>query len=220
VITVHQGIFLHRSSFSLNTQRHSFLTRDQGVLKAISFNRGKITNPLVLQECEILIKTDPKFEFPTLQSMVPKASPEDLSIPPIELFVRYFVADIIHQTIAQKSDEAQAYDFLGLAKTKMKKKSELYSFPTWFLNGWIHVLGIRPIGNPGANDLKVEQGEFILSMTKNPAAQAWNRLILEAKPVEKSSQKELVNLMLFYLSKHTPNLNVSKTLEIINQTLH
>lgn len=217
---VYQGIFLKRTAFSSNAQLFSFLTKEQGLLKSIYFKKGKHASPVVLQFFEVVVNNDSKFELPTIQLITPISSNEEIDISALELFVRYFVADVVYQTTAPKTNESEAYNFVELSKSRMKSNEALLMFPTWFLNGWIEVLGLLPICLPGASDLNIEQGEFVINHSFNPAAMAWNNMILEKKPSEKNGQKELLHLMLFYLNKHLPNLNVTKTLEIINQTLH
>ncbi len=221
MVTAHNGIFINRTHFSLNTQLYAFLTKEQGLVKAVSFNRGKNKTPIVFQMCEILLKNDAKFELPRVQTLIPLAVHEELDVSSLELFLRYFIADIIYQTIPPKTPDIEAFNFLVSMKKRMKQEpAETYAFPTLFLNGWIDILGLLPIAKAGATDLNAEQGEFIVTQAINPSAIAWNRMIVENTNVEKGRQKELLHFMLFYLSKHVPNLNVSKTLEIINQTLH
>ena len=100
-----QAFFIHRSPFSTKAQLNSFFSKEQGLLELVSFPSKKQAAlfPFGLYELEFTL--NPKFGHGTLKNATPAEGFNTQDFDPHVIAIRYFMADVVHQSIAYKNKD-------------------------------------------------------------------------------------------------------------------
>jgi recombinational DNA repair protein (RecF pathway) len=217
-----QAFFIHRSPFSTKTQLNSFFSKEQGLLELVSFPSKKQAPlfPFGLYELEFTI--NPKFGQGTLRNATPIEWFNTQDFDPHVIAIRYFMADVVYQSIAYKNKDEEAFNMLVSLKNELAQQADYYAYPCVFLAQWMKALGILPEPLEQANVFNMHEGVFYYDKQVNPSsgAAAFNSLIQNHIQENKRALKEALDLMLEYIELHVPKFNVNNTRMIIHEIFH
>jgi recombinational DNA repair protein (RecF pathway) len=143
------------------------------------------------------------------------------------LVIAFFIADVLHQSLKTDIPDEPLFQFLHSSIQNLNEVSNPQFFPATFLLSYIVHLGISPlIEEEDANYFDIQQGIFtnsprnIVSTLQSDAAHII-RDYMEGQEIEgvafKKQTKEIVTILITYLSFHVPNFRGEKCLALAKE---
>jgi len=222
------GILLHRISYSETSLITVFYTQDHGIQKYI-FQGGKKKSgnlsPLGIYELTYYRRPDSELgKLNQVQLLEPM---HGIFASPIKLVIAFFIADVLHQSLKTDIPDEPLFQFLHTSIQNLNEVSNPQFFPATFLLSYIVHLGISPlIEEEDANYFDIQQGIFtnsprnIVSTLQSDAAHII-RDYMEGQEIEevafKKQTKEIVTILITYLSFHVPNFRGEKCLSLAKE---
>ena len=224
------GILLHRLSYSETSLIITFYTQHYGIQKYI-FQGGKKKagnlSPLGIYELTYYRRPDSELgKLNQVQLLEPMHA---IFASPIKLVIAFFIADVLHQSLKTDLADEPLFQFLVSSIHTLNEDSNPQFFPATFLLSYIVHLGISPlIEEKDANYFDIQQGIFtnsprnIVSTLQSDAAHII-RDYAEGQEIQevdfKKQTKEIVSILVTYLSFHIPNFKGEKCLSLAKEIM-
>ena len=224
------GILLHRISYSETSLITTFYTQHHGIQKYI-FQGGKKKagnlSPLGIYELTYYRRPDSELgKLNQVQLLVPMHA---IFASPIKLVIAFFIADVLHQSLKTDIPDEPLFQFLMSSIHILNEDSNPQFFPATFLLSYIVHLGISPlIEEKDANYFDIQQGIFtnsprnIVSTLQSDAAHIIRDYMegIEIQELDfKKQTKEIVSILVTYLSFHVPNFKGEKCLSLAKEIM-
>ena len=224
------GILLHRISYSETSLITTFYTQNHGIQKYI-FQGGKKKSgnlsPLGIYELTYYRRPDSELgKLNQVQLIEPMYG---IFASPIKLVIAFFIADVLHQSLKTDIPDEPLFQFLMSSIHILNEDSNPQFFPATFLLSYIVHLGISPlIEEKDANYFDIQQGIFtnsprnIVSTLQSDAAHIIRDYMegIEIQELDfKKQTKEIVSILVTYLSFHVPNFKGEKCLSLAKEIM-
>jgi DNA repair protein RecO len=224
------GILLHRISYSETSLITVFYTQHHGIQKYI-FQGGKkkAGNLSPLGIYELTYYRRPDSELGKLNEVQLLEPMHGIFASPIKLVIAFFIADVLHQSLKTDLADEPLFQFLVSSIHTLNEDSNPQFFPATFLLSYIVHLGFSPlIEDKDAHYFDIQQGIFtnsprnIVSTLQSDAAHIIRDYMegLEIQEVDfKKQTKEIVSILVTYLSFHIPNFKGEKCLSLAKEIM-
>lgn len=222
--TTHQGFFLHKYHFNESSSIVIFFTEDLGLQKWVYKGGRKKSALNPFGYYELVCYKRPESDLGLLQSIsFIDAHLMTRSSPP-KLLVAFFICDVVRQSLHEGSPDQSIFNSLKTFANDLNESENIYLIPVQFLVKWMALLGISPIPILNANALDPANGEFLNDSSSSQhlttGAFTWNEYLNGKEVVSKQAAKEMLSLMMKYLSFHVPNFNATKITGILHQIIY
>jgi DNA repair protein RecO (recombination protein O) len=224
------GILLHRISYSETSLITTFYTQQHGIQKFI-FQGGKKKsgNLTPLGIYELTFYRRPDSELGKLNQVELLEPMHAIFASPIKQVIAFFLADILHQSLKTDLADEPLFQYLVASINKLNQDSNPQFFPATFLLTYIIHLGISPlIEERDANYFDIQQGIFtnsprnMVSTLQSEAAHLIRDYMEGFEIPEiafKKQTKEIVLILVTYLSFHVPNFKGEKCLSLAKEIM-
>jgi DNA repair protein RecO (recombination protein O) len=224
------GILLNRISYSENSLIATFFTEKSGIQKFIYLGgKKKSGNLFPLGIYELTYYKRPDSELGKLNQAALDNSMNDIFFNPIKSVVAFFVAEILYQAIKSEEKDIELFSFINQEIDNLENQKEVRIFPSLFLLNFISHLGIKPhVEDANSHYFNLEQGVFASSTSNiektvySNASEAIRGFLIEAENCSellKENAKEVVSILIAYLTIHLPNFKGQKSLEFAREIL-
>lgn len=224
------GILLHRISYSESSLITTFYTKTGGIQKYIFLGgKKKSGNLFPLGIYEITFYRRPDSELGKLNEVNLLSSIQEILNNPTKTVISFFIAEILHQTL--KTDEAdfELYNYIQTEINQLSEEEDSQLFPCLFLLRFIGYLGITPLVTNSSDDyFDLAQGEFT-SNPKNHFQSISSISICHIRDYFLTNEinrdefvknrKEIVSILINYLTLHIPNFEGHKSLDLAKEIL-
>ena len=224
------GILLNRISYSENSLITTFFTEKSGIQKFIFLGgKKKVGNLFPLGIYELTFYKRPDSELGKLNQAVLVNSMNDIFLNPIKSVIAFFVAEILYQGIKSEEKDTELFSFINQEINNLENQKEVKIYPSLFLLNFISHLGIKPhVEDAHSRYFNLEQGVFTsnpsnLEKTVNSkASEAIRGFLIETEnygELLQENAKEVVSILIAYLTIHLPNFKGQKSLEFAREIL-
>jgi DNA repair protein RecO len=224
------GILLHRLSYSENSLITTFFTKTNGTQRYIyQGGKKKAGNLYPLGIYEITFYNRPDSELGKLIQTDVSSSIQPILASPIKSVISFFLAEVLKQSLTTNQEDVSLFTFLENQITELSNQEDSTIFPSLFLLDFIEHLGISPlISEESATYFDLSQGVFtsnpsVFSTSINSAATQTIKEYLEEKKINldgfQTHRKEIVSILIQFLSIHIPNFKGEKCLEMAKEIL-
>jgi DNA repair protein RecO len=224
------GILLHRISFSETSLITTFFTRKSGIQQFIyQGGKKKSGNLFALGMYEITFYKRPDSELGKINQVELLINIQEIIISPIKTVISFFIADVLYQSIKTEEGDIQLFNFLENEIQKLSNEKEIQLFPALFLIRFIEHLGISPIIHSTDNSyFDMKQGEFtsnpknLDNCIKSEASNTLRNYLFDSETdlIEFNKyRKEIVSILITYISIHIPNFNGKRSLQSMQEIL-
>ncbi|MBC9811414.1 DNA repair protein RecO [Crocinitomicaceae bacterium CZZ-1] len=220
------GIFLHRTSFSESSVIATFYTRNQGIQKFIFQGAKKKNNTLFpLNICELNFYRRPDSELGKLTQADTAVVLDSIVINPVKSIIAFFMADVIRQSLQTNEKETTVFEFLREAICELNDADDLVLFPLFFLVNFAPFIGIQPsLCDDEALYFNLKEGEFHSDYRPGEWCIEGEQVrhlygLFESNTIAPAFRKQAFETILDYYQLHIPRFDVSKSLDIIRETL-
>ena len=224
------GILLNRISYSENSLITTFFTEKSGIQKFIFLGgKKKVGNLFPLGIYELTFYKRPDSELGKINQAVLVNSMHNIFLNPIKSVIVFFVAEVLHQSLKSEEKDAGLFLFIKSEIAQLENENHLKSYPALFLLEFISHLGIRPhVEDEKSSFFDLEQGVFTTNpmnfeKTINSEASAVIRdCLLKSDNANSGLElhaKQVVSLLISYLTVHLPSFKGQKSLELAKEIL-
>jgi DNA repair protein RecO (recombination protein O) len=225
------GILLNRISYSENSLIATFFTEKSGIQKFIFLGgKKKSGNLFPLGIYELTFYKRPDSELGKINQAVLVNSMQNIFLNPIKSVIVFFVAEILYQSIKTEEKDAELFLFINNEINQLESEEQLKVYPALFLLKLITYLGIKPhVENVNSQYFDLEQGVFTSNPTNldksinSSASRAIRDFLFENEHNTELLQvngKEVISILIAYLSIHLPSFKGQKSLELVREILH
>lgn len=220
------GIFLHRTSFSESSLITTFYTRNEGIQKFIFQGAKKKNNMLFpLNICELNFYRRPDSELGKLTQVDTVMVLDSIVTNPVKSIIAFFMADVIRQSLQTNEQETAVFEFLHDAICDLNQTDNLALFPLFFLVNFTSFIGIQPsLCDEEARYFNLTEGEFHSDYRPGEWCIEGEQVhhlhgLFEHTTIAPAFRKQAFETVLEYYRLHIPRFDVSKSLDIIRETL-
>jgi DNA repair protein RecO (recombination protein O) len=224
------GILLNRISYSENSLIATFFTEKSGIQKFIFLGgKKKAGNLFPLGIYELTYYKRPDSELGKLNQAVLDNSMNDIFFNPVKSVIAFFVAEILYQGIKSEEKDTKLFSFINQEINNLENQKEVRTYPALFLLNFISHLGIKPhVEEFNSHYFDLEQGVFVtspsnLEKTVHSNASEAIRISLIATDnyheLLQEHAKDVVSILIAYLTIHLPNFRGQKSLELAKEIL-
>ncbi|MFM7668741.1 MAG: DNA repair protein RecO [Bacteroidota bacterium] len=224
------GILLNRISYSENSLIATFFTEKSGIQKFIYLGgKKKSGNLFPLGIYELTYYKRPDSELGKLNQAVLDNSMNDIFFNPVKSVIAFFVAEILYQAIKSEEKDIELFSFINQEINNLENQKEVRIYPALFLLNFISHLGIKPhVEDSNSHYFDLEQGVFVTSPSNlektvhSNASEAIRGFLIETENYSELLQenaKEVVSILIAYLTIHLPNFKGQKSLEFAREIL-
>lgn len=224
------GVLLNRISYSENSLIVTFFTEKSGIQKFIFLGgKKKAGNLFPLGIYELTFYKRPDSELGKLNQADLDNSMNDIFFNPIKSVLAFFVAEILHQAIKSEEKDTELFSFINQEINNLENQKEIRIYPSLFLLNLISHLGIKPhVEDPDSRYFNLEQGVFSASPSNfdksvhSNATIAIRDFLIGTESHEELLRvhaKEVVSILIAYLTIHLPNFKGQKSLEFAKEIL-
>jgi DNA repair protein RecO (recombination protein O) len=225
------GILLNRISYSENSLIATFFTEKSGIQKFIFLGgKKKSGNLFPLGIYELTFYKRPDSELGKINQAVLVNSMQNIFLNPIKSVIVFFVAEILYQSIKTEEKDAELFLFINNEINQLESEEQLKVYPALFLLKLITYLGIKPhVENVNSQYFDLEQGVFTSNPTNldksinSSASRAIRDFLLENEhntELLQANGKEVISILIAYLTIHLPSFKGQKSLELVRDILH
>jgi DNA repair protein RecO (recombination protein O) len=225
------GILLNRISYSENSLIATFFTEKSGIQKFIFLGgKKKSGNLFPLGIYELTFYKRPDSELGKINQAVLVNSMQNIFLNPIKSVIVFFVAEILYQSIKTEEKDAELFLFINNEINQLESEEQLKVYPALFLLKLITYLGIKPhVENVNSQYFDLEQGVFTSNPTNldksinSSASRAIRDFLFENEHNTELLQvngKEVISILIAYLTIHLPSFKGQKSLELVREILH
>jgi DNA repair protein RecO (recombination protein O) len=225
------GILLNRISYSENSLIATFFTEKFGIQKFIFLGgKKKSGNLFPLGIYELTFYKRPDSELGKINQAVLVNSMHNIFLNPIKSVIVFFVAEILYQSIKTEEKDAELFLFINNEINQLESEEQLKVYPALFLLKLITYLGIKPhVENVNSQYFDLEQGVFTSNPTNldksinSSASRAIRDFLLENEhntELLQANGKEVISILIAYLTIHLPSFKGQKSLELVRDILH
>ncbi len=220
------GIFLHRTSFSESSLITTFYTRNEGIQKFIFQGAKKKNSTLFpLNICELNFYRRPDSELGKLTHADTLVVLDSIVTNPVKSIIAFFIADVIRQSLQTNEKETTVFEFLRKAIHELNQTDDLTLFPLLFLVNFTPFIGIQPsLCDEEALYFNLKEGEFHSDYRPGEWCVEGEQVhhlyrLFEKNVISPVFRKQAFETVLNYYQLHIPRFDVSKSLDIIRETL-
>jgi DNA repair protein RecO (recombination protein O) len=224
------GILLNRITFSENSLITTFFTENSGIQKFIFLGgKKKVGNLYPLGIYELTYYKRPDSELGKINQAELVNSMNNIFFNPTKSVIAFFVAEILYQGIKSEEKDTELFSFITKEINQLEHENQVKIYPALFLLNFISQLGIRPhVESKDSLYFDLEQGVFTLNALKSDriihsnAGIAIRECLLETENHSESlvaNAKEVVAILITYLTIHLPNFRGQKSLELAKEIL-
>ena len=224
------GILLNRISYSENSLITTFFTEKSGIQKFIFLGgKKKAGNLFPLGIYELTYFKRPDSELGKLNQAILDNSMNDIFFNPVKSVIAFFVSEILYQGIKSEEKDSELFSFINQEINNLENQKEVRTYPALFLLNFISHLGIKPhVEDANSHYFNLEQGVFSAcpsSLDKSVhsnASIAIRDFLIEAENYHEllhQNAKEVVSILIAYLTIHLPNFKGQKSLEFAKEIL-
>jgi DNA repair protein RecO (recombination protein O) len=224
------GILLNRISFSENSLITTFFTEKSGIQKFIFLGgKKKVGNLFPLGIYELTYYKRPDSELGKINQAILVNSMNNIFVNPIKSVIAFFVAEILYQGIKSEEKDIELYSFITHEILQLEIQEEVKIFPSLFLLKFISHLGIKPhVEDTNSEYFNLEQGVFATNPSHldksvhSNASKAIRDFLIEANDFPillHANAKDVVSILITYLTIHLPNFKGQKSLEFAKEIL-
>jgi DNA repair protein RecO (recombination protein O) len=225
------GILLNRISYSENSLIATFFTEKSGIQKFIFLGgKKKSGNLFPLGIYELTFYKRPDSELGKINQAVLVNSMHNIFLNPIKSVIVFFVAEVLHQSLKSEEKDAELFLFINNEINQLEREEQLKVYPALFLLKLITYLGIKPhVENVNSQYFDLEQGVFTSNPTNldksinSSASRAIRDFLLENEhntELLQANGKEVISILIAYLTIHLPSFKGQKSLELVRDILH
>ena len=225
------GILLNRISYSENSLIATFFTEKSGIQKFIFLGgKKKSGNLFPLGIYELTFYKRPDSELGKINQAVLVNSMHNIFLNPIKSVIVFFVAEVLHQSIKTEEKDAELFLFINNEINQLESEEQLKVYPALFLLKLITYLGIKPhVENVNSQYFDLEQGVFTSNPTNldksinSSASRAIRDFLFENEhntELLQANGKEVISILIAYLTIHLPSFKGQKSLELVRDILH
>jgi DNA repair protein RecO (recombination protein O) len=225
------GILLNRISYSENSLIATFFTEKSGIQKFIFLGgKKKSGNLFPLGIYELTFYKRPDSELGKINQAVLVNSMHNIFLNPIKSVIVFFVAEVLHQSIKTEEKDAELFLFINNEINQLESEEQLKVYPALFLLKLITYLGIKPhVENVNSQYFELEQGVFTSNPTNldksinSSASRAIRDFLFENEhntELLQANGKEVISILIAYLTIHLPSFKGQKSLELVREILH
>lgn len=225
------GILLNRITYGENSLIATFFTEKSGIQKYLFLGgKKKAGNLFPLGIYELTFYKKPSSDLGKVDQAILVNAMNDIFNNPIKSVITFFVAEIIYQSIKSEEKDSEMWFFITNQINKLEFEKQVKTYPIFFLLNFIIHTGLKPLvehNNSGYFDL--EQGVFtsnpinVSSSINSEASSVIRNYFLEVgvnfELLNKHSS-EIIEILIFYLTFHTPNFKGSKALKLAREILN
>jgi DNA repair protein RecO len=215
------GILLHRISYSETSLITVFYTQHHGIQKYI-FQGGKkkAGNLSPLGIYELTYYRRPDSELGKLNEVQLLEPMHGIFASPIKLVIAFFIADVLHQSLKTDLADEPLFQFLVSSIHTLNEDSNPQFFPATFLLSYIVHLGFSPlIEDKDAHYFDIQQGIFTNSPRNIVSTLQSDAAHIIRDYMEGLQTKEIVSILVTYLSFHIPNFKGEKCLSLAKEIM-
>lgn len=225
-----EGIVVSRLNYSDTSLILQIYLHKAGMQKFI-FKGGKKRSAALfpMSFVELTYYRRPESELLNLTSVDALSLSTEIPFHPIRSVVAYFLADVLRSSLKQEQPDPSLFGFIQEKAVELNEKDDVSLLPLQFLAEFTYHLGIDPQVEAGAEIFDLEEGLFCRGMgsvglfiEQGPAV---NELISLFKgesvsPPDSFCRKEMLRILMRYYACHIPRFDVSRTLDVLVETLH
>lgn len=226
------GLLLDKQAYSESSLILNFYTLERGFQSFIfkgALKKRKALNQLGLYEITYFKR--PESDLGIINQLDFAWTPQSLFERPQKVLLVFFMTDILQQTLRHQGPDPQLFYFIRDQLVALETSNSERQFPTQFLAQYLMLLGYAPlIEQENAAVFDLQKGSFCLAAQggatciQNPAlvtflkAQFWPQTVqLDGTA---ATYKEALRVLLTYASIHMSGFDLSKTMEILHDTLY
>jgi DNA repair protein RecO (recombination protein O) len=224
------GILLHRLSYSENSLITTFFTKSHGTQRFIyQGGKKKAGNLFPLGIYEITFYHRPDSELGKLIQSDVSAMIQQILSNPVKSVISFFLAEVLKQSLTTSQEDPALFEFLEKQIIQLSNDEDVSFFPSLFLLNYIEHLGISPlVTDESAEYFDLSQGIFTsnpsqFSNTVNSTASQIIKAYLTNNNIVKEKfhihRKEIVSILIGFLTLHIPNFKGEKCLEMAKEIL-
>lgn len=226
---VDEGIIIARSNYSDTSLILTIYLKEHGTKKFI-FKGGKKKASAVFPICPVEINyyRRPESDLLSLTSLNSLPNAGEIPFNPYRSVIAYFMADVLRCCLKQEQKDLSTYNYLKDKIRQLNESNNLSLFPVQFLAELTFHLGIDPQLEENANCLDIEEGVFSKSSSNGLLVEKGEVVDLlyslfsgqTELEVTNMQRKEMLRVLLRYYKYHIPGFDVSRTLDVLTDTLH
>jgi DNA repair protein RecO (recombination protein O) len=225
-----EGIVISRLNYSDTSLILQIYLQKAGMQKFI-YKGGKKRSAALfpLSVVEATYYRRPESELINLTSVDALSVSAEIPFDPIRSVVAYFIADVLRSCLKQEQVDLSMFEFIKNKAGELNEKDDVSLLPLQFLAEFTYHLGIDPQVEDAAEIFDMEEGVFCdargshgLLVEQGPAVKELICLF-RGEPVSSlnsASRKEMLRIMMKYYTCHIPRFDVSRTLDVLSETLH
>jgi DNA repair protein RecO (recombination protein O) len=225
------GILLNRISFSENSMIATFFLENSGIQKFVFLGgKKKSGNLFPLGIYEVTYYKRPDSEMGKINQVELVNSMHSIFTNPFKSVIAFFVAEVLHQSIKSEEKDVGLFLFIKNEIAQLENENNLKSYPALFLLKYITHLGIRPhVEDENSSFFNLEQGVYTTNpmnfdkIINSEASSVIKDCLLERENAYLGLElhaKQVVSLLISYLTVHLPNFKGQKSLELAKEILH
>jgi DNA repair protein RecO (recombination protein O) len=224
------GVLLNRISYSENSLIATFLTEKSGVQKFIfPGGKKKAGNLFPLGIYELTYFKRPDSELGKLNQAVLVNSMNNIFFNPVKSVIAFFMAEVLYQGIKLEEKDTELYSFICQEINELESQKDVKIHPSLFLLNFICHLGIKPhVEDINSHYFDLEQGLFAKSPSNldktvySNGSMAIRDFLIETENYHQILHfhtKEVVSILIAYLTVHLPNFKGKKALDLAKEIL-
>lgn len=226
---IDQGIVLKRTNYSDSSVILTLLTRDHGLQRYI-FQGGKKKASVLypLSQVEFEFYKRPDSELGKLTSALANDPSSAIPQDPIRSSIAFFLTDVVLQTCKIEEADPPLYDHLIGLIDRVESGERLVLLPVYALVELTYFLGIQPsFSSDGHRVFLLDEGEFVQVPPSGSLSESGEHvdLIISMMGAQEFSipsheiRAKALSTMIRYYELFIPGFNVSRSLEILRETL-
>lgn len=229
--TLERGFLLSKLSYSESSLILKCFTEQHG-LRTYLFQGAKKKNanvllPLAPIEFSAYQRTDSQLAKMTDAHLF--YTFREIPFHPVKGALSFFMAEVLLYILHENVVEKDLFDFIEFELQWFDQSPVYASYPLYWLTALCHYQGIMPLSAEG-NYFDMENGTFSLVRPYNHLYKegalvhsfreilTLSREELLAASIDKSRRRELLHLLVEYLSLHIPGFKKLKSLEVIESS--
>jgi DNA repair protein RecO (recombination protein O) len=224
------GILLHRLSYSENSLITIFFTKTNGTQRFVyQGGKKKAGNLYPLGIYEITFYNRPDSELGKLIQTDVSVYMQPILSSPIKSVICFFLAEVLRQSLTTEQEDVALFTFLENQIIELSNQENPTIYPALFLLEFIEHLGISPLTTEDNGDyFDLSQGVFtsnpsrISTSMNSPSSQTIKEYLID-KTIDPQNfythRKEIVSILIHFLTIHIPNFKAEKCLEMAKDIL-
>jgi DNA repair protein RecO (recombination protein O) len=225
---VDRGVVLRKINYSDSSLILTIFTEENGLQKFIFQGAKKKASALYpLSIIEFSFYKRPDSELGKMTS-AESFSTSEIPFDPIRSTLAFFLADVFFHCIKTEERDSELFSFIRTVIEKIDDQNEKALIPLTTMIGLTRFLGIEPqVIDSGSTVFMLEDGEITNSGSmgaiteQGPHVELIRDIILDVnlERTHKEVRMNALQLMIKYFKVHIPGFEISRSLEILTETL-